>query len=81
MQLGQWSILVTFNTPKSIYYACFHSIIKYRKSFLDNSSNIRKIFISQKQIVRIMAVAQPKTWCRSLFKQLETVPVLCLYIQ
>jgi len=63
------------NTLKSIYYACFHSIIKYRTIFWGNSSNSRKIFNSQKQIIRIMAAIQPKTGCRSLFKQLEALPV------
>jgi len=39
-----------------------------------------KIFTLQKKIVRIMAGAQTKTSCRSLFKQLEILTVLCQYI-
>ena len=69
------------NTLKSIYYACFHSIIKPGIMFWGNSSNSRKIFPSQKQTVRIMAAAQPKTCCRSLFQQLQTLPVPCPYIE
>ena len=51
----------TFNTLKSIYYACFHCIIKYGMIFGGNSSNSGKIFTLQKRIVRIMAGAQPRT--------------------
>jgi hypothetical protein len=43
-------------------------------------SNIGKIFTVQKKIVRIMAGAQPRAPCRSMFKQLETPPVAYLYI-
>ena len=69
------------NTLKSIYYACFHSIIKYGIIFWGNSSNSANIFTSQKQIIRTMAAAQPKTCCRNLFTQLETPSIPCLYIQ
>jgi len=69
------------NTLKSIYYACFHSIIKYGIIFWGNASNSTKIFTSQKQIIRIMTVAQPKTCCRNLFTQSETPSIPCLYIQ
>jgi len=53
------------NTFKSIYYACFHSIIKYGIIFGGDSSNSGKIFTLQKKGVRIMAVAQPRTSCSS----------------
>jgi hypothetical protein len=67
------------NTLKSIYYAYFHFIIKYGISFLGNSSNIGKIFTLQKKIIRIMAGAQLRTSCRSLFIQLEILPVPIQY--
>jgi hypothetical protein len=59
------------NTLKSIYYVYFHSAIKYGRLVWCNSSN-SEIFTLQKKIVRIMAGAQIRTSCRSLFKQLET---------
>jgi len=49
-----------FNTLKSIYYAYFHSIIKYCLIFWGNSSNFGKSFNLQKKIVRIMTDAQAK---------------------
>jgi len=57
------------NTLKSIYYAYFHSIIKYGIFWGDNSSNSAKIFTLQKKDNIIMASAQPRPSCRSLFKQ------------
>jgi hypothetical protein len=38
-------------TLKSIYFAYFHSIIKYRIFFWGNASNSRKIFTLQKKII------------------------------
>ena len=45
--------------------------------FWSNSPNNGNIFPLQKQILRIMADAEPRTSCRSLFKQLEILPVPC----
>jgi len=68
------------NTLKSIYCAYFHSVTHYGL-FLGGgySSNSGKFFTLQKQIVRIMAGAQPRSFCRSLFEQLEILPVPCQY--
>jgi hypothetical protein len=69
-----------FNTLKSIYNAYFHSIIKYELNVWGNSTNSGKIFTLQKKIVRIMAGAQLRTSCRSLFKQLEIPSVPCPHV-
>jgi len=45
-----------------------------------NHSNSGKIFTSQTKIIKIMAGAQPRTSCTSLFKQSEIIPVPCQYI-
>jgi hypothetical protein len=45
---------VNQNTLKSIYFAYFHSIVKYGTMFWGNSSNSRNIFTLQKKIIRIM---------------------------
>ena len=68
------------NKLKSIYDTYSHSIINSGKIFWHTSSISGKIFTLQMQIVRIMAGAQPRTSCKSLFKQLEVLPVSCLYI-
>jgi hypothetical protein len=71
---------VNQNTLKLIYFAYFHSIVKYGIIFWGNSSNSRKIFTLQKKIIRIMVVAHSRTSCRSLFKNLEILPVPSQYI-
>jgi hypothetical protein len=45
-----------------------------------NSTNSEKIFALQKKIIRIMAAAQLRTCCGSLFKQLEILIASCQYI-
>jgi hypothetical protein len=70
------------STLKTIYYACFHSIIKYKIQNIfwgDNSSNSWKISTLQKKIIITMAGARPRTSGRSIFKQLEILPVPCQY--
>ena len=68
------------NTLKSIHYAYFHYITKYGIIILGDSSNSGKTFLLYKQkTVRIIVGAQPGTSCRSLFKKLEILPVLCQY--
>jgi len=79
MLLGQWSKPVTL-TMKSIHYAYFPSIINYGIIFSDISSSSGKIFTLHKEIVRIMAGAQPRTSYRSLFQQLDILPIPCQYI-
>jgi hypothetical protein len=68
------------NILKSIYCACCNSVIKYGIFCGGNFSIGGKIFTLQKKIIRIMAGAQPRTSCGSLFKQLVILPVPCQYI-
>ena len=77
---GNWGYLIKrpsgrqgVNTLKSIYYVYFHSVIKYGIIFWVNSFISWKLCMLQKIIVRIMAGVQPRT----LFKQLEILPVPC----
>jgi len=65
----------SINILKSIYYVCFHSIIRYGKILWGNSSISGKNFTLQKKFMRIMAGAQPRTSYRSLWRQLEIRPV------
>jgi hypothetical protein len=58
------------DTLKSVYFAYFHSIMKYGIIFWGNSSNSKKIFALQKKIRRVMVGARPTNSCRSLFNRL-----------
>jgi hypothetical protein len=66
-------------TLKSVYFAYYHSIIKYGIIFWGNSSSRAKIITLHKKIIRILAGAQPRTSCRSLFKKFEILPIPCQY--
>jgi len=41
---------------------------------------VGRFFTLQRTIIRIMAGAQPRTSCRSSFRQLEIPPLSCQYI-
>jgi len=60
---------------KSIYFAYFHSKIKYEIIIRGNSSNSVKIFTLQKKTVRIIAGTQTRTSCLFPLKKLEILPV------
>jgi len=67
------------DTLKSIYFAYFHSIMKYGIIFWGNSPN-SKIFTLQKRTVRIIAGVKCRNSCRSLFMRLEILPLPYEYI-
>jgi hypothetical protein len=64
------------DTLKSVYFAYFHSIMKYGIIFWGSSSNSKRIFTSQKKIIRIMAAAKARNLCGRLYKKLEILPFL-----
>jgi hypothetical protein len=72
--------IVNIDTMKSIYFAYFQSIMKCGIIFWGNLSSSKRIFTLQKKIIRIMAGAKPRNSCRSLFKELEILPLPCEYI-
>jgi len=67
------------NTLKTIYNPLFHSIIKCGIIFGVTHPTV-EIFTLKRKIIRIIACAQLRTSCPSLFKQLEILPVPCQYI-
>jgi hypothetical protein len=67
-------------TFKMIYHAYFHSIVTYGVIFWSNSMDTNKVFLLQKKIIRIMTGINPRTTCRSLFKNLKILTVSSQYI-
>jgi hypothetical protein len=55
-------------------------LLSNKDFFFGNSSDSWKIFTLQKKIVRIMVGAQPRTSCKRVFKQPETLPNQFQYI-
>jgi hypothetical protein len=69
------------DTLKSIYFAYFHSLIKYEIIWGGgNSSDSKKIFTLQKKIVRTMMGVKSLNSCRELFKRLQILSLPCEYI-
>jgi hypothetical protein len=44
----------SLNTLKMIYFAYFHTIIQYGIIFWENSTESKKMFLAQKEVIRIM---------------------------
>jgi hypothetical protein len=65
---------------KLMYFAYFHSIMKYGIIFWGNSSHSKKILTLQKKIVRLMAGVKSRNSCKNLFKRLEILTLQCEYI-
>jgi hypothetical protein len=70
----------SINTLKIIYFAYFHSIINYGIIFWGNSIESKKVFLAQKEIIRIMTGSSPKTSCKPLFQSLRILTVYSQYI-
>jgi hypothetical protein len=70
----------SINTLKMIYFAYFHSIINYGIIFWGNSTESKKGFLAQKEIIRIMTGSRPKTLFKPLFQSLEIVTLHSQYI-
>jgi hypothetical protein len=68
------------DTLRSIYFACFHSIMKCGNIFGDNSCNSKMILSLQKRTVRIIAGVKSWNSCRNLLMSLEILPLPCEYI-
>ena len=68
------------NTLKSIYNEYFHSIIKYGIILGVILPTVGRFSLQKKEIIRIMAGAQLRNSCASLFQQLEILPVPCQYM-
>jgi hypothetical protein len=67
--------LMDTETLKLIYFACFHSIMSYRIIFGGNSADSKKVFYTQKRIIRIMAATKRRASCRELFKKFNILPL------
>jgi hypothetical protein len=80
LDLGSMCHIINTDAVKSVYFAYFHSTMKYGIIFWGNSSNSKMILTLQKQIIRLMADVKPRNSCSSLFKSLEILTLSCEYI-
>jgi hypothetical protein len=58
---------------RTIHYAYIHFILSYGIIFWGRSSNVSKLFILQKRIIRIITNTGVRESCREVFKNMEIV--------
>jgi hypothetical protein len=72
--------VTSINTLRSIYFANFHSHLRYLIFFVGGDSQNTKVFTLQTNAVRLIRNFKRKTYCRELFRTLSILPVPCVYI-
>jgi hypothetical protein len=70
---------ISVNTLIKVYHSYFTSIINYGLPFWGNSPQSIKIFRIQTNVNRIM-LGKRRDSCRSLFRELEILPLASQYI-
>jgi len=72
--------VTSINTLRSIYFANFHSCLRYGILFWGGDSQSTKVFKLQKKVVRFICNVKRKTSFRELFRTMNILPVTCVYI-
>ena len=67
-------------TLRSIYFASFHSIMRYGIIFWGNSSHAQSLFKLQKRVIRVMVDAKYLESCKPIFKEHKILPLPSLYV-
>lgn len=65
---------------KTMYFAYFHSIMKYGIIFWGNSAKAKKIFILQKKALRLVCRKKIRESCKPLFMNWKVLTLPCQYI-
>ena len=65
---------------RSVYFANFHSHLRYGILFWGGDSQSTKVFKLQKKVVRVICNVKRKTSCTELFRTLSILPVPCVYV-
>jgi hypothetical protein len=70
---------ISITTLRSIYFAIFHSQLRYGIIFWGSDTQSTKVFKLQKKVVRLICNIKRNRSCRELFRTLNILPVLCVY--
>lgn len=72
---------VDIDIRRTVYFSCFTSKVRFGIIFWGSSSDIQKLLIIQKQIIRIMYNIPFRQSCRGVFREhgILTVPALYIY--
>jgi hypothetical protein len=68
------------NELKTVYYACYHSLVNYGIIVWGNTADSNKVFVLQKKIIIIIMGVGPTYSCKGLFKHLGILPIPSVYI-
>lgn len=71
---------MTGETMRIFYFATFESIARYGIIFWGANSEIQKVFVLQKRIVRSMFQLKYRESCKGIFKENNILTVYALYI-
>lgn len=72
--------IARLDTTRVLYFAYFHSIMKYGIIFWGNAPHVQLIFKIQKRAIRTIMQVPKRTSCRQLFKDLGILPLPCMYL-
>nr|CAI5829437.1 unnamed protein product [Callosobruchus analis] len=71
---------VSLETLKTVYYASFLSKARYGIIFWGGSSELQKLFVIQKQCIRIMTNIKGRDLCRGKFRNARFLTLPAVYI-
>jgi hypothetical protein len=74
------SHVLNIESLRIVFFTHFQSLILYGLIFWGTLANMKRVFLLQKRIIRIMLGLGSRCSCRSWFKKLDILPVTCLYI-
>jgi hypothetical protein len=65
---------LTTDVSKLVYYSSLHSIMSYGVILWGDSTKGKRLFTTQKKVIRIVANSQERKLSASLFRQFSTPP-------
>lgn len=72
--------VATRKTATMAYFSYVESVLRYGLIIWGNSTDIKHAFIAQKKCVRAICSAKPDVSCKPLFRELNILPLPCIYI-
>jgi hypothetical protein len=78
--IRQLSRILDEKSLKTVYFSYIHSLLTYGIIFWGQSTEFNEIFKIQKWAMRVIKGVNKRTSCRPIFKQLNILPLPCIYI-
>lgn len=64
----------------NIYYALFYSKVSYNIIIWGQSSDVQRVFVLQKRVIRTIFNMKPLDSCRNAFKKYKILTLVCIYL-